>query len=319
MYKQFYGLKRNPFEISPDPNFYCPTPSHNEALASLAYGIEKRKGFVVVTGEVGTGKTLMIQCLMRWLSTHRIAFSHVFNTRLSPNEFLRYLLADLGLAIAGKDKSEYLQQLNHYLINRFRQGSTTALIVDEGQLLDWEVLEEIRLLTNLETFTQKLLQIVLIGQPELDDKLDSSELRQLKQRVAFRCRLKPLSQEETRIYVQRRLELAGAAANKESIFGEKALAPIFHYSHGIPRLVNTICENSLIAGFASQKERITPEIIEQVARDFRLDENSSIHPTPRKNGERSAMREELYRLIQLIDADEKSEMNEAIYGERVKQ
>src|SRR5260370_12198846 len=185
MYKQFYGLTRSPFEISPDPKFYCPTPLHNEALASLLYGIKKRRGFVVTTGEVGTGKTLLIQCLMQWLNNSQIAFSHVFNPRLTVIEFLQYFSSDLGLPADAKNKSALLVQLNQYLIGRYRKGSTTVLIVDEGQLLDWEVLEEIRLLTNLETGQQKLLQIILVGQPELEDKLDSSNLRQLNKRIAF--------------------------------------------------------------------------------------------------------------------------------------
>src|SRR5215472_6052644 len=167
MYRQFYRLNRNPFEISPDPRFYCPTPLHNEALASLLYGIKQRKGFVVTTGEVGTGKTLLVQCVMQWLNKSQIAFSHVFNPRFSAIEFLQYFSSDLGLPAANKNKSELLIQLNQYLIGRYRNGSTTVLIVDEGQLLEWEVLEEIRLLTNLETVRQKLLQIILIGQPEL--------------------------------------------------------------------------------------------------------------------------------------------------------
>jgi len=274
MYKSFYGLKRNPFEISPDPHFYCPTPQHNEALACLHYGIHRKKGFVVVTGEVGTGKTLLLQCLFRWLSTHQVAFSHVFHTRLSSIEFLQYVLSDFGLPIHGKNKTELLIQLNHYLINRHRQGATTALIIDEGHLLDWEVLEEVRLLTNLETVQQKLLQIILVGQPELDDKMDSADLRQLKQRISLRCRLKPLAEEELRGYVQRRLELAGSSFDGNALFSEDAFAAIAHYSTGIPRLINTICENALITGFARQQKLISREIIEQVAEDFRLSTTS---------------------------------------------
>ena len=303
MYKQFYGLKRNPFEISPDPSFYCPTPLHNEALANLLYGIERRKGFVVVTGEVGTGKTLLVQCLLRWLAKNHISFSHVFHTRLSPNEFLQYVLADLGLPTAGKNKSELLLELNQHLISRYRQGSTTALIVDEGQLLDWDVLEEIRLLTNLETSQQKLLQIVLIGQPELEEKLDSSDLRQLKQRIAFRCNLKPLSESETRGYILQRLEIAGAKDRKESLFTDKALDAIMHYSHGIPRLVNTICENALIAGYARQTRTITPDIIEQIAIDFRLDKPHELRSLRSKRADHDEIRKEVLRTMQLADVE----------------
>jgi type II secretory pathway predicted ATPase ExeA len=302
MYKQFYGLARNPFEISPDPNFYCPTPAHNEALASLVYGIEKKRGFVVLTGEVGTGKTLLVQCLMRWLSAHKIAFSHVFNTRLSANEFLKYILADLGLVVAGKDKSEWLLQLNRYLINRYQQGSKTVVIIDEGQLLDWEVLEEIRLLTNLETFTHKLLQIVLTGQPELDEKLDSENLRQLKQRIAFRACLKPLTQQEIAAYIARRMELAGAKPEQQ-VFPAEILPSIAEYSRGIPRLINVICENALIAGFVHKQSSITPQIIEQVATDFHLNAGSRLHAVG-KNGNESDLRKELMRLVRMIDKQE---------------
>lgn len=306
MYKQFYGLTRNPFEISPDPKFYCPTPLHNEALASLLYGIRKRKGFVVATGEVGTGKTLLIQCLMQWLNKSQIAFSHVFNPRLSVIEFLQYFSADLGLPSAGKNKSELLIQLNQYLIGRYRKGSTTVLIVDEGQLLDWEVLEEIRLLTNLETFQQKLLQIILIGQPELEDKLDSSNLRQLKQRIAFRCRLEPLSQEEVRKYVYRRLEVAGARSQATELFPEDTLARILRHSKGIPRLVNTICESALITGYARQIRSITPEIVDQVATDSCLGQTA--RPTLiRATLDREAVLKRLFEMIQLLEKESGSE------------
>jgi general secretion pathway protein A len=181
MYKNFYRLTRNPFEISPDPFFFCATPRHNEALAILSYGVLRRKGFVVVTGEVGTGKTLLIRCLLDALTRNQVAFAFVYNPVLSVSDFLSHVLADLGLPSSARPKSEMLSRLNNYLIERSRRGGITALVIDEAQLLSWELLEEIRLLTNLETSQHKLLQIVLVGQPELDRKLDSQELRQLKQ------------------------------------------------------------------------------------------------------------------------------------------
>jgi general secretion pathway protein A len=275
MYKTFYGLKWNPFEISPDPKFYYATPLHNEALASLIYGVRKRKGFVVTTGEVGTGKSLLIRCLLQWLTKNQISFSHIFNTRLSALEFLQYFGADLGLPVVN-NKAELLIQLNQYLIGQYRRGSTTVLVVDEGQLLDWEVLEEIRLLTNLETVQQKLLQIILVGQPELEQKLESPELRQLKQRITFRCRLKALSEQQTRAYISHRLEIAGANSRAGKLLPEATLGAIAHYSRGIPRLINTICENALIEGYARQIQQITPEMIHQIAADSRLE--STQHP-----------------------------------------
>jgi len=302
MYKQFYGLTRSPFEISPDPRFYYPTPLHNEALANLLYGIKRRKGFVVTTGEVGTGKTLLLQCLMQWLTKNQIAFSHIFNPRLTVIEFFQYFTADLGLPAEAKNKSELLIQLNQYLISRYRKGSTTVLIVDEGQLLDWEVLEEIRLLTNLETVQQKLLQIILVGQPELEDKLDSSNLRQLKQRISFRCRLEPLSREELKKYVYRRLEVAGARPESHELFPEDTLDRILRYSKGIPRLVNTICESALITGYARQVRTITPEIIDQVAKDARLEETNQ--PTlVRKTIDSNAVLKGLFEMIQQFGMD----------------
>jgi general secretion pathway protein A len=270
MYREFYGFKRNPFEITPDPKFYFATPLHNEALASLVYGVRERKGFVVTTGEVGTGKSLLVHCFLQWLTRLSIPFSHMFNTRLSALEFLQYFISDLGMPVIN-NKAGILIRLNQYLIEQYRRGSTTVLVVDEGQLLDWEVLEEIRLLTNLETVDQKLLQIILVGQPELEQKMDSPALRQLKQRIAFRCRLNPLSREQTRAYIEHRLGVAGANSHATQLFPEPTMAAIADYSHGIPRLINTLCENALIEGYARQSHLITVEMIAQIAADSRLE------------------------------------------------
>lgn len=272
MYKKFYGLEKNPFEISPDPRFYFATAMHNEALASLVYGVKKRKGFVVTTGEIGTGKTLLVRCFLQWLTKSQVPFSHVFNTRLSPLELLQYFMADLGLPITN-NKAELLVRLNQYLITQYRKGSTTVLVVDEGQLLELDVLEEIRLLTNLETVEQKLLQIILVGQPELEQKLDSPSLRQLNQRISFRCRLEPLSQEQIRDYIMHRLEIAGGSGIAAKLFPEPTLRAIAHYSRGTPRLINTICENALIEGFARQARVITAEMVSQIAADSRFEQS----------------------------------------------
>ena len=218
MYKQFFGLTRNPFEISPDPFFYHPTPRHNEALANLHYGVGRRKGFIVITGEVGTGKTLLVRCLLSELRKNNIAFGYVFNPLLPVVEFFQYIMADLGLPYAGRTKTEMLLDLNRFLIQRHARGLITALVVDEAQALRAELLEEIRLLTNLETSQQKLLQIVLMGQPELEIVLDSPELRQLKQRVALRCQLQPLDDAQTHAYILSRLERAGAPAGAADLF-----------------------------------------------------------------------------------------------------
>src|SRR5450755_1942371 len=269
MYKKFYNLQRNPFEITPDPSFLFPTTRHNEALASLYYGVTSHRGFVVLTGEVGTGKTLILRSLLGLLQRRDVAFALVFNPTLSAIEFLRYIAGDFGLPVAGKAKDELIHVLNGFLLQRHQKGLTTILVVDEAHHLSAEILEEIRLLTNLETSQQKLLQIVLAGQPELDQKLDSHDLRQLKQRIALRCHLDPLSLIEAGEYVGRRLEIAGAPAAGE-IFTVPAIECIFRHSRGIPRLINTICENALLSGYAKQAATIPPEIIDGVARDLRL-------------------------------------------------
>ena len=269
MYKAFYNLKRNPFEITPDPSFLFATKSHNEALAALYYGVRRRKGFVVITGEVGTGKTLLVRCLLEILNRAKVAYAYVFNPRLSATEFLEYIAGDFGLPAAGKSKSELLLRLSSFLIARHQKNLTTVLVVDEAHHLPAELLEEIRLLTNLETPREKLLQILLVGQPELDEKLDSVDLRQLKQRIAMRSQLAALDLDETRGYIDCRLHVAGLA-NSAELFPPETIIEVRRHSRGIPRLINTLCENALIQGYAAQAKRITPEIVKAVAADFRL-------------------------------------------------
>jgi general secretion pathway protein A len=272
MYEQFYGLKHSPFELSPDPRFFCPTPSHNEALANLSYGVLRRKGFVVVTGEVGSGKTLLLRCLLEFIVRKNIAFAVVYNPRLSVLDFLAYVLNDLGLPLVGRTKGEMLSSLNEYLLGRSHRGATTAIIVDEAHLLSSELLEEIRLLTNLETSQHKLVQMVLAGQPELDQNLDSPELRQIKQRINLRCQLKPLASEELQGYIHRRLELAGANSHAVAVFPAETIKVIWEFSRGLPRVVNNLCENSLVCGYGKQTRQITAEIIREVAADLRLNQ-----------------------------------------------
>ncbi len=270
MYKAFYNLKRNPFEITPDPSFLFPTGRHNEALAALYYGVRRRKGFVVLTGEVGTGKTLLLRCLLQSLKQSKdVAYAYVFNGRLSPVEFLQYIVSDLGLPGTSENKGELLLQIAHYVIARNEKKLTTVLVVDEAHHLSLEILEEIRLLTNLETADEKLLQILLVGQPELNDKLDSPGLRQLKQRIALRSHLVPLDSDETKGYVLRRLLLAGSPY-PSALFPPETIAAVYQHSQGLPRLINTICENALIAGYARQMRSVSPDIIDDIATDFRL-------------------------------------------------
>jgi general secretion pathway protein A len=287
MYKAFYNLQRNPFEISPDPSFLFPTKRHNEALAALYYGVRRHKGFVVMTGEVGTGKTLLVRCLLQLLNRNNVSYAYIFNSRLSPYEFLQYIAGDFGLSVSGKSKGELLLELSQYLIARHQKQLTTVLVVDEAHHVADDVLEEIRLLTNLETTQEKLLQILLVGQPELDEKLDSVQLRQLKQRIALRCQLEALDLEETRGYIHRRLQLAGITAEDvKELFADDAIVRIHRYSRGIPRLINTICENALITSFAKKSRYVVSQTIEEVALDFRLGGNFNAAPeTKGANGQ----------------------------------
>jgi general secretion pathway protein A len=286
MYKKFYNLKRNPFEITPDPSFLYTSRMHNEALATLYHGVRRRKGFVVLTGEVGTGKTLLVRCLLQILQRANVAFAYVFNPRLSPTEFLQYIAGDLGLVTTNKSKSELLLALSSYVIARHQKGLTTVLVVDEAHLVSADVLEEIRLLTNLETTQEKLLQILLIGQQELEEKLDSRELRQLKQRIALRSHLGPLDPSETRGYVDCRLRLAGNTSPAE-LFPQETIAELHRQTRGFPRLINTVCENALVLAYAAQSKCITPEIVREVAVEFRLNVLHSSLSTGAKGGEPS--------------------------------
>ena len=301
MYKTFYNLRLNPFEITPDPSFLFSTSRHNEALASLYYGVRARKGFVVLTGEVGTGKTMLVRCVLELLRRTGVAFAYVFNPSLSALEFIRYIAGDFGLPVAGKAKDELVLSLSAFLVDRHQRKLSTLLVVDEAHHLSPELLEEVRLLTNLETTQQKLLQIVLAGQPELDEMLDSFELRQIKQRIALRCHLEPLNLEETRGYIQRRLQIAGVAPDI-MIFSEPATNAIFRHSNGFPRLINTICENALLSGYARRATVIPAEVVEEVAHDLRL--GVVVTRGEKKNGTSQADKEqekgELLRAVKTL-------------------
>src|SRR5436190_3748958 len=236
MYNAFFGLSESPFSLSPDPAFFYRSEQHEEALANLVYGVQARKGFIVLTGEVVTGKTTMLECLRDYLDTNRIEFAFLFNSRINVEQFFEMIAYDLDLPCARTSKTEVLFALNQLLVEQAQEGRTVVLIVDEAHNLEWEVLEEIRLLGNLENRNGKLLQIILAGQPEFDRKLDAPNLRQLKQRIVLRCALQPFTLAATTEYMNTRLDKAGMP--NQQIFTPEITAEIHSRSQGIPRVIN---------------------------------------------------------------------------------
>ena len=276
MYKEFFGLRANPFNVNPDPRYLYLTRHTEEALACLTYGIQSRKGFVLLTGEVGTGKTTLINKLLEWLRAQQVPTAFIFNSRMDVPQFLDYMMADFGLPSETSSKSQILMRLYNWLLERYRAGETAVLIVDEAQNLPDEVLEEIRMMTNLETFTEKLLQIVLVGQTELEQRLKHPSLRQLRQRLTLRAKTHPLTAEESRAYIHQRLRIAGS--NGQQIFEPEALTAIHRYSGGIPRVVNLLCEHCLVSAFVDQHKTVNTNVVDAVARDFDLEAGHSVGP-----------------------------------------
>src|SRR5580704_8496123 len=274
MYQKYFGLKESPFNVNPDPRYLFMTQQIQEALAGLTYGIQNRKGFILLTGEVGTGKTTLLNRLLDWLRGQRVATAFIFNSRLEVNHLFDFMMADFEIPYDSREKSHVLLKLNQWLLDRYRSGETAVLIVDEAQNLSAEVLEEIRLLTNLETSTEKLLQIVLTGQPELEEKLKVPELRQLRQRITLRCHTAALSLDETYGYIAERLRIAGATG--EPIFSKEAIQTVHLYSRGIPRVVNLLCEHSMINAYVDSLRPVPAHMVEEVAREFQLDEIAPI-------------------------------------------
>jgi len=275
MYKSYFGLRENPFNVNPDPRYLYLTKQIEEALTGLMYGIQTRKGFITLTGEVGTGKTTLVNRLLDWLRQRRTRTAFLFNSRMNTSHLFDFILAEFEIACESRTKSQQLMKLNQWLLERYRAGETAVLIVDEAQNLSYPVLEEIRMLTNLETSTEKLLQIVLSGQPELEEKLKLPQLRQLKQRITLRCKTAPLTKEQTHAYIAERLRIAGSG---EQIFSPEAMDTVHMYSLGIPRVVNLLCEHALINTYVEQERVVTPKIVEDIAREFQLDEIEPIPP-----------------------------------------
>jgi len=244
-------------------------PQIRETLACLQYGIAARKGFVVMTGEVGTGKTTLLKTVLSTFSKGRVSTAFVFNPRLDVLDFLEFVLTDFGIEPANRTKSGMLIQLNRWLVERYRDHGVCVIVVDEAQNLSWELLEEIRLLTNLETSAEKLVQIVLSGQPELEEKLRNPSVRQLRQRVSLWCKTRPLTSEETHAYIAERLHIAGA---NDPVFLPEAIQLIHQYSKGIPRLINLICEHALISAYVEQVKPVPARIVDDVSSELDLEQ-----------------------------------------------
>src|ERR1700753_1078556 len=278
MYKSFFGLTDNPFNVNPDPRFLYFTKEIEEAFSGLKYGVQNRKGFITLTRDGGTGKPTLVNRLLDWLHEERVRTAFLFNSRMNSSQLFDFILAEFGISCESRSKSQLLMKLNGFLLDRFRAGETTVLIVDEAQNLTYPVLEEIRLLTNLETSTEKLLQIVLSGQPELEEKLKLPQLRQLRQRIMLRCKTSALSKEQTHDYIVERLRIAGH--DGPPIFSPDAVAMVHKYSVGIPRVINLLCEHSLINAYVEQQRPISAKIVEDVAHEFQLDEVAPTAPPP---------------------------------------
>ncbi|HEU4344556.1 MAG TPA: AAA family ATPase [Candidatus Binatia bacterium] len=267
MYEKHFGFLDLPFRVTPEPVYFYTNPNYREALATLYYGIEARKGFIVITGEVGTGKTTLLKIFMG-TAEPLIHTAFVYNPTLSFTELLRFILDELAIPHSTDDKSDLMEQLNGYLLDQLKKGQFVALLLDEAQSLTDGLLEELRLLSNFETYKAKLIQIVLMGQPELEQRLEQPNLRQLKQRIALRCRLAPLKNEEVRHYIGHRLATAGYKGT--DLFERKAIERITFYSSGIPRLINVICDSALLIAYGGSKHKVSAEMIEEVARDLKL-------------------------------------------------
>lgn len=272
MYESFYGLRENPFEVIPDPNYLYLGKNHREALANLLYGVRTKKGFIVITGEVGTGKTTLIHYLLDKINgNNQTKTAFLFNPKMTPNDFIQYILKDLGVRVQGQTKAEYLHELHRYLINAYRDETKVVLIVDEAHGLNPELLEEVRLLSNLETSKSKLIQIILVGQPELDKTLSQPAFRQLRQRINMRYDLPPLCRKETEEYIQKRLRVAGA---REPLFTKRAIQEIYKKSRGIPRSINILCDNALLNGFALYQKVVDVRSVREVAKDLKFGKKS---------------------------------------------
>lgn len=280
MYEAFFGLKERPFELVPNPRFLFLTTRQREALCNLQYGLTTARGLTLLIGEAGTGKTTLVQAALADVSTANVKVVLMSNPTLTRNEFYEFLARAFGLTeSAGESKTRFLFELRRELQERQTNGYLSALVIDEAQSIPYELLEEIRLLSNIETTTTKLVNVILAGQPELSDRLNDTSLRQLKQRISLRCLLKPMELNETASYIAGRLRIAGG--RPEQVFTREAVGAVYHASGGLPRTVNVICDNAMIGGFAAQVKPLNAAFVEEVCRDFDISQaTSSAPPAP---------------------------------------
>jgi len=266
MYLSFYGLKKQPFHLTPDPEFLYLSPSHKEALAAIIYGIEERKGFVAITGAVGAGKTTILRSYLESAERKGLKIIYIFNAKLTFEGLLKTIYRELNLPLEGSDVVEMVNGLYEVLIEEYKQDNTVVLVVDEAQNMPVDTLESLRMISSLETSRDKLIQIVLVGQPEFEEMLNRDRLRQLKQRLAVRSTILPLTKEESLEYIKFRLQKAGAPS--ATVFTTPALKKIIKKAQGIPRVINVLCDNALITGFGYQKRPVTERIAEEIIGDF---------------------------------------------------
>ncbi len=267
MYQEFFALNDKPFALTSNPSFLYLSPKHKEALAYLAYGIRERMGFIEITGEVGTGKTTIIRSLLNQLDD-KTKTAFIFNSSLTELQLMQTVIEDLGIQTQKKGRAELFSELNRYLIEQLRQNNNVVLIIDEAQNLSMKLLEQVRMLSNLEADNEKLLQIVLVGQPELRDKLARPELRQLRQRISVRYHIDPLDHADVPRYISHRLAVAGAVNGKSPVFLDKALDEIGRYSGGVPRLINSVCDKALLMAYVLEERQINADIVKRCIREI---------------------------------------------------
>ena len=261
MYQTFFDLAKKPFSITSSPSFLFLSKRHEEALAHLTYGIKERLGFIEITGEVGTGKTTVCRALLNQLDD-KTKTAFIFNSNMSEAQLMQTIIDDFGIKTTQKSKGALFSELNRFLIEQLANGNNVVLIIDEAQNLSQKLLEQVRMLSNLESDNEKLIQIVLVGQPELREKLSSPALRQLRQRIAVRYHIEALNRDEVGQYIQHRLNLAGAAEGS-LIFDEGAVDAVYQYSKGVPRLINILCNKALLTGFVLEERGITDSIVQR--------------------------------------------------------